>query len=204
VLTELIKKYKNFLVQFLRFAGIGFLNTAVDFSVINVTGITAGARLSYVNTIAFSVAVIHSYFWNKFWAFGQANSSLRTFIGQLFASGALGAGVIAAVIFGAGKGYGWYYFLATLIVLVVGEVVLWFAFNLQKGLQAHGTEFSLFLIVSVIGIFINSLVVGLVTGLIAVPFGITAQLWANMAKVGATLVALLWNFAGYKFFVFKK
>ncbi len=65
-------------------------------------------------------------------------------------------------------------------------------------------QFSQFFIVSVIGIVINGAILTGVTTLIHAPFGIGDQLWANVAKLFATGASLVWNFVGYKLFVFKK
>lgn len=65
-------------------------------------------------------------------------------------------------------------------------------------------EFSQFLAVSLIGLLINSSTVYLITTFIEPFFGIDPKLWANLAKVAATGLSLIWNFIGYKFFVFKK
>lgn len=82
-------------------------------------------------------------------------------------------------------------------------------------------QFTFFLIVSVIGASINSLTVYLITTFVPVPTGIInsvltavpsiatkfsdlSVLWLNIAKLCATVVSLIWNFVGYKLFVFKK
>lgn len=70
--------------------------------------------------------------------------------------------------------------------------------------KKQGHKFSQFLIVSLIGLVINSTTVFLVTSSFAPLFGISPILWANLAKVAATGLSLIWNFVGYKFFVFKK
>lgn len=65
-------------------------------------------------------------------------------------------------------------------------------------------QFSQFFVVSVIGIILNGTVLTGITSAITAPFGIGPQLWANVAKLFATGVSLVWNFIGYKLFVFKK
>lgn len=65
-------------------------------------------------------------------------------------------------------------------------------------------KFTVFLIVSIIGAFINTGVVRLVSTNISPMFGLSPQLWLNFAKAVATGVSLLWNFAGFKFIVFKR
>lgn len=65
-------------------------------------------------------------------------------------------------------------------------------------------QFSQFFAVSVVGILINGAILTGITTLIPAPFGLGAQLWANVAKLFATGASLVWNFIGYKLFVFKK
>ena len=70
--------------------------------------------------------------------------------------------------------------------------------------QKEGVKFSQFIIVSLVGISINGGIVYAITTFINPLFGISPQLWANLAKVAATGISLIWNFIGYKFIVFKK
>ncbi|MDD5083526.1 MAG: GtrA family protein [Candidatus Moranbacteria bacterium] len=65
-------------------------------------------------------------------------------------------------------------------------------------------KFSQFIGVSVVGIGINSLVIFGFTALIPIMFGLSARMWVNVAKVFATGASLIWNFVGYKLWVFKK
>lgn len=65
-----------------------------------------------------------------------------------------------------------------------------------------GSDLPKFVGVSIIGLLINSGIVVLLT--FSIPFGLDKGLWLNVAKVGATVLSFLWNFLGYKFFVFKK
>jgi len=74
----------------------------------------------------------------------------------------------------------------------------------DKDKKKEGIKFAQFLTVSIIGITINSLIVYLITSFVPPMFGISPQLWANVAKLAATVISLMWNFMGYKFIVFKK
>ena len=65
-------------------------------------------------------------------------------------------------------------------------------------------EFSQFMMVTLIGLAINSSIVFGITTFISPFFGLSPELWANLAKGAATGFSLIWNFFGYKFFVFKK
>lgn len=77
------------------------------------------------------------------------------------------------------------------------------AFKDQTGGE-HGKKFTMFLLVSVIGAGINTATVRIVSTNIDPMFGLTQELWLNVAKVVATGISLVWNFAGYKLVVFKK
>ena len=74
----------------------------------------------------------------------------------------------------------------------------------DKDKKKGGIKFAQFLTVSIIGVIINSSIVYLITSNIHPMFGLSPQLWANIAKLAATAISLIWNFLGYKFIVFKK
>jgi len=74
----------------------------------------------------------------------------------------------------------------------------------KKEGKATGKNFLQFLIVSGIGWSINTGILVLVTSLIPPLFGFSTGAWANIAKFGAIFISMVWNFVGYKFFVFKK
>ncbi len=198
--------------QLVRFAGIGFLNTAVDFAVLNLfaslLGAYTGTAVGVVNVVSFTLAVAHSYYWNKYWAFGshQQDGRFVQNLGQFVAAAVVGVVVIAAAIFGAGQAFGIGYYLLLLVLLGVGEVALWKIFHLQKDPQAKksGKELLAFVIVSIIGALINSGILAVGTSVIAPQFGLSQELWTNLIKAGATVISLMWNFLGYKLIVFKQ
>ena len=147
----MLKKYRELIKQFERFVLIGFMNTGIDFAVLNLlmwaTGIYKGKWILLLNAGSFSIAVINSYFWNKRWTFKAREAD------------------------------------------EAGEVA---------------KEFSQFIGVTLIGLAINSGIVFSITTFISPLFGLSIGLWANLAKAAATGISLIWNFIGYKFFVFKK
>lgn len=65
-------------------------------------------------------------------------------------------------------------------------------------------KFSAFLAVSVVGALINTTVLRVVATNIDPLFNLDQTLWVNVAKAFATGISLVWNFIGYKLFVFKK
>lgn len=141
-------KIKGLIIQFSKFVVVGFINTAIDFAFLNLlsfwTGVYSGAGLILINSISFAVAVINSYFMNKYWVFGTRD-------------------------------------------------------------KIETVEVSKFLSVSIVGLGINTAIVYGITTFVGVPLPqITPALWENIAKIFATGGALVWNFIGYRVFVFKK
>jgi putative flippase GtrA len=76
------------------------------------------------------------------------------------------------------------------------------AFSDKSG-SDNGRKFSLFLLVSIVGAVINTSIVRLISTNIHPLFNLSSHLWLNVAAICATGVSLIWNFIGYKLFVFK-
>ena len=146
-LGNILARRVAFLAQFSKFVAVGFLNTAIDFGVLNLlsrlSGVTAGLIIGGVNLPGFLVAIFNSYLWNKLWVFGDRGS------GPLF------------------------------------------------------RDFPKFFAVTGIGVLLNSGIVILLTTYVPPLLGMSAEVWLNASKVAATLITLFWNFAGYKFVVFR-
>jgi len=70
--------------------------------------------------------------------------------------------------------------------------------------SASGKEFGQFILVSLVGVAIHTSVVFAITTFIPPVGGVGRELWANLAKVAATGLSLVWNFIGYKFIVFRR
>lgn len=77
----ILGRYLSFFTSFGRFCVIGFSNAAVDFGILNlliyIFSVARGMRFSIFKGLSFSVAFIHSFFWNKYWVF-QAGGSGRS------------------------------------------------------------------------------------------------------------------------------
>ena len=68
-------------------------------------------------------------------------------------------------------------------------------------------QFSQFLFVSIIGMIINVTTASTIVNYLAPQIKFIAlpgKLWGNLGAVGGSAVGLIWNFIGYKFWVFKK
>lgn len=141
---------KRIIKQFSKFFIVGIVNTGIDFAVLNtemaLTGISSGTPLIIFNMISFSVAVVNSYYLNKFWTFEdkKADGSKAT------------------------------------------------------------VKMSQFIGVSLVGLMINSMVVYGFVSVVPIMFGLSPIAWTNIGKIIATGVSLIWNFVGYKLWVFKR
>lgn len=68
------KKYAS-IFQFGKFLAVGVTNTLIDLGVLNflifATTIASGVFYSIFNVISFTIAVINSFIWNKYWTFKE-------------------------------------------------------------------------------------------------------------------------------------
>lgn len=211
-LTQLLAS-KPVILQILKFAAIGALNTALDFIILNYVtksfGVTSGLNLGLLNVISFGAAMIQSYLWNRAWTFtASIVSPLANFL-RLIVVGGLGFACFILVFVGGLYGVVDTYYLFVLVVFLIAEILIWYGFGLNLGNDSSsgvGHQFGVFMIVSVIGLLINSAIV--VGASIALAPSLTSMINVdtikNVAKILATLVSLIWNFIGYKLFVFKK
>lgn len=90
-------RWLSFFNQFGKYAAVGFTNAAIYFGVLNIliayTGLAGGWQYSLFVSIAFTIGVMHSYFWNKHWAFESSNKPEgREFLNFLIVN------IVAAVI----------------------------------------------------------------------------------------------------------
>lgn len=117
-------------------------------------------------------------------------------------------GVFNLLIFLFGLVHGPLFVMFKTISFIVAVVNSYFmnkhlVFNTQG--VGKSTEFGLFLIVSIVGLLLNVLVSYAVfaTGKMLAP-EVSFYLFANAGALLGSGVVMLWNFLGYKFFVFKK
>ncbi|MBC7836222.1 GtrA family protein [Acetobacteraceae bacterium] len=77
------------------------------------------------------------------------------------------------------------------------------SWSFESAVKPGTKEFSLFIGVVLSSLLINSVLMYLLTTLIAPPAGISPALWINIAKLLTAVVSLLWNFSGLHFIVFR-
>ncbi|MBI3232165.1 MAG: GtrA family protein [Candidatus Doudnabacteria bacterium] len=205
-----ILESKPVILQFLKFAGIGFLTTAVDFLVLNLISksfsVNVGLKLGGINLISFVIALAHSYIWNGNWTFGAGDgiAAFRSFWRAILI-GAIGVIGISLAVVGGKTQASPIFYLSILGILALAEIVVWKSFSLGWFNQHHNADsqtIAAFIAVSVIGTLINSGLVSLITEYWPVSQNLDFN--KNIAKIIATVFSLVWNFVGYKVFVFKK
>ncbi len=208
---ELILQKQPIILQLLRFVAIGFLNTGLAFIIANLVskyfGINDGNKLGASSAVGFFVATIQSYYWNKNWAFGEQQASLEKNFIRLVLVGCLGFFALALVYLGSQFQAPYYYYIGALLVFGVAQLALWKSFGLGNRAPAIAGAVAknpavLFFVVSLIGFVINFEIASHFSK--AVHLTSNSDLNKNLALVAATAVSLIWNFIGYKIFVFKK
>lgn len=71
-------------------------------------------------------------------------------------------------------------------------------------LQSVLGEYGKFLIVSTVGLILSIAITSFIVDSIGPQFGFGEKAWANIAAVASVAVVIIWNFTGYKLFVFRK
>ncbi len=140
------RRTESRLAEYLKFGFTGALNTGTDFVVLNsLLSVSGGAHGAYLacKAVSFSIAVVQSYFLNKYWVFRA------------------------------------------------------------KG-ERNMEETARFFAVSVAGLIFNIAGSSLVFSLLGALDLFDFRIRANAGALVGTLLVLVWNYTGYKFFVFKK
>jgi len=119
--------------------------------------------------------------------------------------------ILNALMIASGRSAGIYYTFFKSISFLCAVIFSYFfnkywAFKDKKTTE-KGKQFSQFLFVSVIGMIINVSTASIVVNYIAPQIKfitLSGKLWGNLGAVGGAATGLIWNFLGYKFWVFKK
>lgn len=156
-IASLMSRVVPVLYQVGKFGIVGFTNFVVDTGVFHVIIALSGSAQSqhlfsvfsiplttwtFFKILSFVGANAHSFFWNKFWTFGQ------------------------------------------------------------KEVKTAKKEYVGFFVISVGGLLINSGAFSVAFALR--PEGASEAVWGTIGVAVGSVIGLLWNFVGYKFFIFKK
>ena len=93
--------------------------------------------------------------------------------------------------------------ITSAIVAIVNSYFWQRTWTFSEKVPPTRKEFMGFVMITVIGIAINTIIVTVLPGVVPPFDGLTPARLEVVAKIGATVVTLFWNFFGYKFFVFK-
>jgi putative flippase GtrA len=119
--------------------------------------------------------------------------------------------VLNLEMFASGRSTGIYYTVFKAFSFLVAVTFSYF-FNKRWAFQdkkktEQGKQFSQFLSVSIVGMIINVSTASIVVNYIAPQVSVVTlapKLWGNLGAVAGAATGLIWNFLGYKFWVFKK
>lgn len=119
--------------------------------------------------------------------------------------------VLNLEMFLSGKSTGIYYTFFKAFSFLCAVIFSYFfnkywAFRDKKKTQ-QARQFSQFLFVSIIGMVINVSAASIFVSYIAPSIKfitLSSKLWGNLGAVCGSAAGLIWNFIGYKFWVFKK
>lgn len=96
-------------------------------------------------------------------------------------------------------------FKAISFLVSVTNSYVWNKFwTFKSGKGSRPVEFAKFVTIAAGGFVINVGIASLIVNGIGPPTGISSKIWANAGAILATLIAMTWNFLGYKFIVFRK
>jgi putative flippase GtrA len=189
-------------------AAVGLLSQPI---LANIAGafninVTLGARVAVflIFTIAAPVALFILSLLGKFlpvlYQFGKfaAVGIMNTFVDIGFLN-------LEILVFGTPST--WYYRIFKGISFLAGTTnsFFWNKFwTFESPEPANAKQTIKFYGVAIIGFFLNVTVASYVFTNIARPLSVTPALWANIGAIVGVLVVFIWNFLGYKYFVFKK
>ncbi len=115
--------------------------------------------------------------------------------------------VLGLLIYLIGFSSGLYYFLFKSVSFIIANFFAYFwnkYWTFQSEKKSDSKEYVSFLIVSVIGLLINASVAYLIVENFSEASSVTPEQLAIIGAAVATVISLVWNFIGYKIFVFKK
>lgn len=114
-------------------------------------------------------------------------------------------GVLNLLLASSGVSSGGLYslFKGISFVVAVANSYVWNKFwTFSSSEKTNAEKIVKFFLVSGVGFGINVGIASVIVNTISPLFGLSPQLWANAAALIATAASMVWNFVGYKVFVF--
>lgn len=98
--SALVSRRIKIFLQIAKFCATGGLNTLLNLGVLNAliafTGYAAGIWYAVFYAIAFIIANINSYIWNRYWTFGSRDTANAKEFGEFFVVSLVGLGLSVA------------------------------------------------------------------------------------------------------------
>ena len=98
--AEMLSKWVPLFRQLGRFAVVGVLNTIVDFAIFNLlisyASVNEGLLADVFKGMSFVVAVVNSYYWNKYWTF-QVKERVKSEVFEFLVVSLVGFGLNVGV-----------------------------------------------------------------------------------------------------------
>lgn len=136
------------------------------------------------------------------------------YVASGFLSFAIDFGIFNLLIMftGIASGWGLALFKGTSYVFANSNAYLWNKYwvfhryepGVSVTLQSILGEYGKFLMVSMVGFVLSIVITSFIVDIIGPQFGFGEKVWANIAAVASVAIVIIWNFTGYKLFVFKK
>ena len=115
--------------------------------------------------------------------------------------------VLNGLIVISGIATGWHFslFKGVSFVIAVTNSYFWNKlWTFRVGGKVRSVEFSKFVAISLVGLGINVGAASFLVNTVGPLGGIKPQLWASVSSLAAIGITTIWNFLGYKIFVFKQ
>lgn len=173
--------------------GIGILVTPIfRVAILVVFAVIAPVALAVARSLGKKIPVIYQF--AKFGAVGVLNTMIDFGVLNLIIAF---SGIAAGVWFSVFKGFS--FLVATTNSFVWNK--FWTFGSKEKATAGQAAKFYL---IAILGWIINVVVASIVVNVIPRPETILPNLWANVGALAGVLASFLWNFLGYKFFVFRE
>jgi putative flippase GtrA len=189
-------------LRFAFFAGLitAFLLLPILLNLGKLNVYTAGAALAYPFMAVAGMWVVKKIFENVLWIFQFAKFALTGFMNTV-----LDAGILNLLSYLTGIYSGTWIVVLNSISFIIAVTNSYFwnkHWTFARADSAKAVEFLEFIGVGLVGLLLSNGIVYAVTTYVPTD-GLSPALVENLAKIVATAVVLFWNFAGFKFFVFK-
>ena len=110
--------------QIIKFGIVGVINTIIDFGLLNLLVAIFDWAVLWANTVSFSVAVLNSFFFNKYWTFRAREVNAYWQLGGFVLVAVIGLGLSDWLVYYFSEVALWHYNWAKLI-----SVPIVFAWN---------------------------------------------------------------------------